>query len=91
MSAVERRRAPEPHWENGAPRNQDVRYPRRLLARPRHPVGTSSWRPDGSRSAHHARRVSPSMPTQLFLKPTAERAPPTTPISRMKDTSNAAE
>ncbi|KAM6896130.1 uncharacterized protein PEZ65_021274 [Lycodopsis pacificus] len=56
MSAVERRGAPEPRWENGASRNQDFRYPRRLLARPRHPVGTSSWRPDGSRSAHRARR-----------------------------------
>ncbi|XP_054481033.1 uncharacterized protein LOC129112825 [Anoplopoma fimbria] len=56
MSAVERRGAPEPHWENRASRNQDLKYPRRLLARPRHPVSTSAWQPDSSDSAHHARR-----------------------------------
>ncbi|XP_049422781.1 uncharacterized protein LOC125882878 isoform X1 [Epinephelus fuscoguttatus] len=56
MSAVERRGAPEPHWENKPSRNQDFKHPRRLLARPRHPVSRSTWLPDGSRSAHHAHR-----------------------------------
>ncbi|KAI3366626.1 hypothetical protein L3Q82_009313 [Scortum barcoo] len=56
MSAVERRGAPEPHWENSPSRNQDISRHRRLLARPRHPVSTSTWPPDGSHSAHHAHR-----------------------------------
>ncbi|XP_035536539.1 mucin-5AC-like [Morone saxatilis] len=56
MSAVERRGAPEPHWENSPSRNQDFKRHRRLLARPRHPVSTSTWPPDGSQSAHHAHR-----------------------------------
>ncbi|XP_042367685.1 histone-lysine N-methyltransferase 2B [Plectropomus leopardus] len=56
MSAVERREAPEPHWENRPSRNQDFKHPRRLLAQPRHPISTSTWLPDGSRSAHHAHR-----------------------------------
>ncbi|XP_037615720.1 uncharacterized protein LOC119482364 isoform X1 [Sebastes umbrosus] len=56
MSTVERRGAPEPHWENRPSRNQDFQHPRRLLARPRRPVSTSTWRPDVSRSAQHAHR-----------------------------------
>ncbi|XP_029318070.1 protein transport protein SEC31-like [Cottoperca gobio] len=56
MSAVERRGAPEPHRENRPSRNPDFKRPRRLPARPRHPVSTSTWLPDGSRSAPHAHR-----------------------------------
>ncbi|KAE8281300.1 hypothetical protein D5F01_LYC20278 [Larimichthys crocea] len=52
MSAVERRRAPEPHWENSPSRNQDFKRHRRLLARPMRPISTSTWLPDCS--AHHA-------------------------------------
>ncbi|XP_040008635.1 uncharacterized protein LOC120803793 [Xiphias gladius] len=56
MSAVDRTGAPEPHWENRPSRNQDFQRPLRLLARPRHPVSTSTWPPDGSHSAQHAHR-----------------------------------
>ncbi|XP_044042403.1 uncharacterized protein LOC122871396 isoform X2 [Siniperca chuatsi] len=57
MSAVERRgAAPEPHWENRSSRNQDLKRHRKLLARPRHPISTSTWLPDGSHAAHHAHR-----------------------------------
>ncbi|XP_071358591.1 uncharacterized protein [Trachinotus anak] len=56
MSAVDRAGAPERHWENRPSRNQDFKRPLRLLARPRHPVSTSTWSPDGPRSAQHAHR-----------------------------------
>ncbi|XP_030576571.1 flocculation protein FLO11 [Archocentrus centrarchus] len=48
MSAVERRGAPEAHWEIRPSRNQDFRRPLRPVIRPRHPVSTSTWLPDGS-------------------------------------------
>ncbi|XP_067347127.1 uncharacterized protein [Channa argus] len=56
MSAVDRTGAPEPQWENRPSRNQDFKLPLRLLARPRHPVSRSTWKPDSSRSAQHAHR-----------------------------------
>ncbi|KAK2859163.1 hypothetical protein Q5P01_003783 [Channa striata] len=56
MSAVERTGAPEPQWGNRPSRNQDFKRPLRLLLRPRHPVSTSTWMPDSSRSAQHAHR-----------------------------------
>ncbi|XP_030296066.1 nascent polypeptide-associated complex subunit alpha, muscle-specific form-like isoform X2 [Sparus aurata] len=51
MSAVKRRGAPEP---SSASRNPDFKHHRRLLARPRRPVSTSTCLPDGS--ARHAHR-----------------------------------
>ncbi|XP_032361514.1 histone-lysine N-methyltransferase 2D [Etheostoma spectabile] len=56
MSAVERRRAQEPHWKNRPSRNQDFKLPWRLLTRPRPQAIMSTWLPDGSCSAHHADR-----------------------------------
>ncbi|XP_077956631.1 uncharacterized protein LOC120818181 isoform X3 [Gasterosteus aculeatus] len=56
MSAAERRGAPPPRREHRASINQDSKYPRRLLARPRHPAAASPRRPDGLRRECHADR-----------------------------------
>nr|XP_020443312.1 uncharacterized protein LOC109952528 isoform X2 [Monopterus albus] len=48
--------APEPHWESRHSRNQDFQRPLRPLARPRNTNSTSTWLPEGSRSAQHTHR-----------------------------------
>ncbi|XP_065807649.1 uncharacterized protein [Labrus bergylta] len=56
MSAVERRGAPDLHWENRPFRNQDFKRHRSLVSRSRLPLSRSTWLPDGPRATHHAQR-----------------------------------
>nr|XP_043876578.1 uncharacterized protein LOC122766049 isoform X1 [Solea senegalensis] len=87
MSAVDRRGAREPRWETKKPsRSQDLKPPLGLLARRRPPVGTSTWPPDGSRSAQHKHRgpiyVSFVSKAVLWDRGLCHYTPPVRPVSR---------
>lgn len=92
MFAAEGGRAAAPRCRKAPSRLQDSRRRRQPLALLGRPI--EARLPGGSGSTRHQHGVSLSMPTQLFPQQQLcgpPPPPPTTPISRMKGTSNAAE